>query len=86
LFTFPAFSRFSRKCHCPAGRVIGTLPYAFIALASAAPAADDCRRPSFRSVRPYANFLLLLAVGYMRSIFPGTRPPDREFAYGKSIS
>ena len=34
--------------------------------------AGDRERPCFRPVPPYANFLLLLAVGYMRLIFPGT--------------
>jgi hypothetical protein len=85
LFTFPTFSIFSRKCHCPAGRVIETRPICPYAPCKCGRPAGDRDRPSFRSVRPYANFLLLLAVGYMRSIFPGTRPPDREFAYGKSI-
>lgn len=34
------------------------------------PAADGWRRPSFRSVLAYANFLLLLAAGFSRSYFP----------------
>ena len=34
------------------------------------PAADGRRRPCFRPGPAYANFFLLLAVGYMRPIFP----------------
>lgn len=63
---------------CVADRVNGTAPYALIALASAARPADDRERPCFRPVPAYANFLLLLAVGYMRLIFPETRTADRE--------
>ena len=57
----------------------GTLntPYALIALASVGRPADDRERPCFRPVPAYANFLLLLAVGYMRPIFPETRLSDR---------
>ena len=47
--------------------------------------AGDRERPSFRSVRPYANFFLTLAAFYMRLIFPGTRPADREFPYGRNM-
>jgi hypothetical protein len=41
------------------------------------PAADGRRRPCFRSVRPYANFLLLLATFHMAPIFPESRSADR---------
>ena len=44
---------------------------------STSPAADGRRRPCFRSVPPYANFLLLLATFYMASFFPESRPTDR---------
>jgi hypothetical protein len=63
---------------CAPDRVNGAAPYAPIALASAARPADDRERPCFRPVPAYANFLLLLAAGYMRLIFPETRTADRE--------
>ena len=44
---------------------------------STSPAVDASRRPCFRSVRPYANFLLLLAAFHMAPISPETRPADR---------
>lgn len=47
--------------------------------------AGDRERPSFRSVRPYANFFLTLAAFYMRLIFPVIRPADREFPYGRNM-
>ena len=47
--------------------------------------AGDRERPSFRSVRPYANFFLTLAAFYMRLIFPGIRPADREFPSGRNM-
>ena len=62
---------------CVPDRETWTAPYAHIALASVGRPADDRERPCFRPVPAYANFLLLLAVGYMRLIFPETRPPDR---------
>ena len=62
---------------CAPDRVNGAAPYAPIALASAVRPADDRERPSFRPVPPYANFLLLLAAGYMRLIFPETGLPGR---------
>lgn len=63
---------------CAPDRVNGAAQYAPIALASAVRPADDRERPSFRPVPPYANFLLLLAVGYMRLIFPETGLPGRH--------
>ena len=71
-----SFFQIFPKTYCaPTGKPRS--PYALIALASVGRPADDRERPCFRPGRAYANFLLLLAAGYMRLIFPGTRPPDR---------
>ena len=60
-------------CSCAKWRHINTL----IARLCQSPAADGRRRPSFRSVPPYANFFLLLAAFYMAPISPESRPADR---------
>ena len=60
-------------CSCVKWRHINT----FIARLCQSPAVDASRRPCFRSVPAYANFLLLLAAFHMAPISPETRSADR---------
>lgn len=67
----------------PFGRLIENSPHMRLKV-NERPAGDR-ERPSFRSVRPYANFFLTLAAFYMRLIFPVIRPADRKFPYGRNM-